>query len=206
MIDLQKINTRLYSDVYSLSKQNIILFFLNDLKIFSSIDFTKEFFQQNINSKNYWKTTFANFHNKLKWLTIISIKLKNTSKFFQNRIKKIFDFYLWKFVLIYINDIIIYFEISINHFVYLNEALNLLKKSKMTLSFSKCYFVYSNIKTLKHHMNYFDLNILKEKTKIIRWLMFFKIFKKFEIDLNFFDYYMKIRDIIRRQKTIFDNV
>ena len=89
------------------------------------------------------------------------------------------------------NDIIIYFKTSSDHFVYLNETLNLLKKSKMTLSFSKCHFVYSSIKTLKHHVNRFDLSTLKEKTNIIRRLMFFKTLKKFEIDLNFFDYYRK---------------
>ena len=66
MINLKKINTRLYFDVYSLSKQNIILFSLNDSKIFLSIDFIKKFFQQNIDSKNYWKITFAIFHKKLK--------------------------------------------------------------------------------------------------------------------------------------------
>ena len=191
VINLRKINTRLYSDVYSLLKQNIILSFLDDSKIFSSIDFTKEFFQQDINSKNYWKTTFATFHKELKWLTVFSMKLKNTSKFFQNRMKKIFDFYLWKFVLIYMNDIIIYFKISIDHLAHLNEALNLLKKSKVTLSLSKCHFAYSSIKALRHHMNRFDLNILKKKTKIICRLIFFKILKKFEIDLNFFDYYRK---------------
>ena len=60
------------------------------------------------------------------------------------------------------NDIIIYFKISTDHFVHLNEALNLLKKSKMTLSFSKCHFAYSSIKTLKHYVNRFDLNTLKK--------------------------------------------
>ena len=89
------------------------------------------------------------------------------------------------------NDIIIYFNISTNHLVHLNEAFNLLKKSKMTLSFSKCHFVYSSIKTFKHYINRFDLNTLKETTDIIRRLMFFKILKKFEIKLNFFDYYKK---------------
>ena len=161
-MNLRKINTRLYFDVYSLSKQNIILFSLSDSEIFSSINFIKKNFQQNIDSKNYWKTTFATFHKRLKWLTVFSMNLKNISNFFQNRMKKIFDFYLWKFVLIYRNDIIIYFKISINHFAHLNEAFNLLEKSKMTLSFSKCHFVYSNIKTLKHHVNRFDLNTLKK--------------------------------------------
>ena len=89
------------------------------------------------------------------------------------------------------NDIIIYFKISTDHFVHLNEAFNLLKKSKITLSLLKCHFVYSSIKTLKHHVNRFDLNTLKEKTDIIRRLIFFKILRKFEIELNFFDYYKK---------------
>ena len=191
MMNLRKINTRLYFDVYSLSKQNIILFSLSGSEIFSSINFIKEFLQQNIDSKNYWKTTFATFHKKLKWLTIFNMNLKNISNFFQNRMKKIFDFYLWKFVLIYMNDIIIYFKISTDHFAHLNEAFNLLKKSKMTLSFSKCHFAYLNIKTLKHHVNRFDLNTLKEKTDIICRLMFFKILRKFEIELSFFDYYKK---------------
>ena len=191
MMNLRKINTRLYFDVYSLSKQNIILFSLSDSEIFSSINFIKIFFQQNIDSKNYWKTTFAILHKKLKWLTIFSMNLKNISSFFQNRMKKIFDFYLWKFVLIYMNDIIIYFKISIDHFAHLNETLNLLKKSKMTLSFSKCHFVYSNIKTLKHYVNRLNLNTLKEKTNIIYRLIFFKILRKFEIELNFFGYYKK---------------
>ena len=119
------------------------------------------------------------------------MNLKNISNFFQNRMKKIFDFYLWKFVLIYMNDIIIYFKISTDHFVHLNEALNLLEKSKMTLSFSKCHFVYSNIKTLKHYVNRFDLNTFKKKIDIICYLMFFKILRKFEVGLNFFDYYKK---------------
>ena len=119
------------------------------------------------------------------------MNLKNILNFFQNQMKKIFNFYLWKFVLIYMNDIIIYFKISTDHFAHLNETFNLLKKSKMTLSFSKCHFVYSSIKTLKHYVNRLDLNTLKKKSNIIRYLMFFKILRKFEIELNFFDYYKK---------------
>ena len=89
------------------------------------------------------------------------------------------------------NDIIIYFKFTIDHFIHLNKTFNLLKKSKITLSFSKCYFVYLNIKTLKHYVNRFNSNILKKKTNIIRRLMFVKILKKFKIKLNFFEYYRK---------------
>jgi predicted transposase YbfD/YdcC len=82
MINLRRINIKLYSNVYSLLKQNTILCFFNDSIVFSSIDFIKEFFQQSINSKNYWKTTFVSQHRELEWLTISSMNLNNISRFF----------------------------------------------------------------------------------------------------------------------------
>ena len=191
MMNLKKINTKLYSDVYSLSKQNIILSFLSESKIFSFIDFTKRFFQQNINFKNYWKTIFVTFHKKLKWLTIFSMNFENTSDFFQNRMKKIFETYLWKFVLMYMNDIIIYSKNSIDHLTHLDEILDLLKNFDVTLFLAKCHFAYSSIKAFEHHVSRLDLSILKKKTEIIRKLKFFEILKKLKIDLNFFDYNKK---------------
>ena len=52
IIDLKKINIKLYFDAYFFSKKNIILFSLNDSKIFSSINLTKIFFQQNTKFRN----------------------------------------------------------------------------------------------------------------------------------------------------------
>jgi hypothetical protein len=88
MINLKRINIRLYSNVYSLLKQNTILFFFDDSIVFSSIDFIKEFFQQSIDSKNYWKTTFVSQHRELEWLTMSSMNSNNISKFFQHRMKR----------------------------------------------------------------------------------------------------------------------
>ena len=45
MIDLRKINIRLYSNVYSLFRQNTILNVLNEITIFNLINFIKSFFQ-----------------------------------------------------------------------------------------------------------------------------------------------------------------
>ena len=44
MIDLRKINTCLFSNVYLLSKQDIILNIMKEAEIFSSIDMIKDFF------------------------------------------------------------------------------------------------------------------------------------------------------------------
>lgn len=66
IIDFRKINFKLYSDAYSLSKKDIILSFLKRFEIFSSINLTKGFFQQDIDSKDYWKIIFATVHRRLK--------------------------------------------------------------------------------------------------------------------------------------------
>ena len=52
VIDLKRINTRLYFDAYSFFKQNVIFSSLNESEIFFFINFTKGFFQQKIELKN----------------------------------------------------------------------------------------------------------------------------------------------------------
>jgi hypothetical protein len=189
MINLRRINIKLYSNVYSLFKQNTILSFFDDSIVFSSIDLIKEFSQQSIDSKNYWKTTFVSQHRDLEWLTISSINLNNSSKFFQHRMKKVLKKYLWKFVFVYIDDIIIFFSIFENHLKHLNEILIFLKKSDVILSLFKSHFDYSSIKILKHHVNRLKINIMKKKIEVIKSLKFFVTLKNLKKELDFFEYY-----------------
>ena len=132
---------------------------------FFFVNFIKKNFQQNIKSIDWWKITFVIFHRKQKWLIVFIMNFVNTSNFFQHRMKKLLFSYLWQFVLIYINDIIICFFILNQHIQHLNQILILLKNNEIILTFSKCHFVYFNIKILKHHVFRFDLNITKKNKR-----------------------------------------
>ena len=118
------------------------------------------------------------------------MKLKNIFEFFQTRMKKTFDSYLWKFVLIYMNDIIVFSRTSEEHLHYLDEVLTLLENLRVTLLLKKCHFAYSSIKILKHHVFCLNLSII-EKKKTIKSLRFSWFLKKLEIKLEFFEYYRK---------------
>ncbi len=189
VINLKRINIKFYSDAYSLSKQNTILSFFDESTIFSFIDLIKDFFQQSIDSKNYWKTTSVSQHRDLEWFIVFSMNLNNTFEFFQHRMKKVLKKYLWKFVLVYIDDIIIFFSIFENHLKYLNEILIFLKKSDVILFLSKSHFDYSSIKILRHHVNRLNINIMKKKMKIIKNLKFFVTLRNLKKELKFFEYY-----------------
>jgi hypothetical protein len=189
MINLRRINIRFYSNVYSLLKQNTIFFSFENSIVFSSIDLIKEFFQQSIDSKNFWKTTFISQHREFEWLTISSMSLNNTSRFFQHKMKKVLKKYLWKFILVYIDDIIIFFSTFEDYLKHLNEILILLKKSDVNFFLFKSHFDISSIKILKHHVNRLKINIMKKKIEVIKNLKFLVTLKSLKKKLSFFEYY-----------------
>jgi hypothetical protein len=93
VINLKRINIKFYSNAYSLSKQNTILSSFDESTIVSFIDLIKNFFQQSIDSKNYWKTTFVSQHRDLEWFIVFSMSLNNIFEFFQHRMKKVLKKY-----------------------------------------------------------------------------------------------------------------
>ena len=159
VMNFWKVNTKLYSDAYSLSKQNAILDVLEGTIIFSSMDVTKDFFQQSIWKTDHWKTAFVTPHCGHEQLTVSIMELTNFSEFFQHCIKDMLQSYLWKFLLIYVNNIIIFSESLKTHLQHVNQTLYTLKKSEITFFLSKCHFRYFSIKMLKHYVFHLGLTV-----------------------------------------------
>ena len=96
VVDLRKVNTKLYLDAYPLPKQDQILRALGGSTIFSSMDIIKEFFQQPICKTDRWKTAFVMPHRGHEQLTVSMMGLTNSPGFFQHRMETIFRVYLWQ--------------------------------------------------------------------------------------------------------------
>jgi len=58
-----------------------------------------------------------------------------------------------KFVLVYIDDVIIFSRSLAEHLVHLGEALPLPEGSSITLSIAKCFFAYPSIRALGQHVH-----------------------------------------------------
>ena len=61
-----------------------------------------------------------------------------------------------------------------NHIKHFNQILNLLKINKITLLFIKCHFAYLSIIVFNYYIFKLNLNIIKEKIKIIRKITFLR--------------------------------
>jgi len=103
--------------------------------------------------------------------------------------KQLLGSYLWQFILVYIDDIIIYSQTLEQHVYHLDQVLTLLKNSDVTLALSKCHFVYPSIKALGHHVFRLDLSIIKKKINAIKVTKFPRNLRDLKVRLRFFDYY-----------------
>ena len=191
VVDLRKVNTRLYPDTYPLPKQDHILESLGGSVIFSSMDITKGFYQQPLKPEDRWKTTFVTPHRGQEQLTVATMGLANSPSFFQHRMERILSRYLWKFVLVYVDDIIVYSRSPEVHLQDLDSVLTLLENSGVTLSVPKCHFSYPSIDALGHHVSRLGLSTVREKTDAIREMDYPTTLNQLEIGLGFFGYYRK---------------
>jgi len=99
--------------------------------------------------------------------------------------------YLWFFILVYVDDIIIFSRSKEEHLHHLDRILQLLKDSEVTLSIAKCHFGYPSIKVLGHYVSWLGLSTIEEKTEAIWNLNYSGYLRDLETRLGFFRYYRK---------------
>ena len=117
--------------------------------------------------------------------------LANSPGFFQHPMENLFEGILWKFVLVYIDDIIVFSKMLDQHLIDLDTCLTLLEQSGVTLALRKCHFGYPSIQALGHHVSRLGLSTIKEKTEAIRNLDYPETLRQLETELGFFGYYRK---------------
>jgi hypothetical protein len=91
-----------------------------------------------------------------------------TPSFFQHRIEELFGPYLWRFVLIYIDDVIIFSKSINQHLHDLDAVLSLLDASGVTLQLSKCHFAQPLVQALGHNVSRLGLSTLEDKVAAVR--------------------------------------
>ena len=103
------------------------------------LDIWKEYYKIHIKKKEEWKTVFQTKY-KLYEYQVMSFKLTNTSVTFQKLINHVLYDYLNKFVIAYLDNILIYFKNEKNHEKHVKEVLRKLQEKKLYLKSEKYEF------------------------------------------------------------------
>ncbi|GKE51829.1 putative nucleotidyltransferase, ribonuclease H [Tanacetum coccineum] len=93
-------------------------------------------------------------------------RLNNTLAVFMDLMNRVCKLYLDKFVIVFIEDILIYSKSKEEHEVHLRLVLELLKKEKLYAKFSKCEFWLQEVHFLGHVVNKSGIHVDPSKVDV----------------------------------------
>jgi hypothetical protein len=136
--------------------------------VFSKIDLRSGYHQLRIRPSHIPKTTFITKYGLYEY-TVMSFGLTNVLAFFMNLMNSVFMDYLDKFVVVFIDDILIYSQ-SEEHVDHLKMVLQRLREHQLYAKLSKCEFWINEVLFLGHIINTDGLAVDPKKVAtILNW-------------------------------------
>ncbi|GKC50667.1 putative reverse transcriptase domain-containing protein, partial [Tanacetum coccineum] len=160
-IDYRELNKLTVKNRYPLLRIDDLFDQLQGARYFSKIDIRSGYHQLRVHEDDIPKIAFRTRYGHFEF-TVVPFGLTNTPGFDEPGLKT----YLDKFIIIFIDDILVYSKSKEEHEVHLRLVLELLKKEKLYAKFSKCYyrrFIVYLSKIAKH------LTSLTQKNKKYEW-------------------------------------
>ena len=138
-IDCRELNKVTIRNQYSLPRIDDIFDQLQGVRVFSKIDLRSGYHQLKIWSEDVPKTTFRTQYGYYKFL-VMPFGLTNASTVFMDLMNRIFQPYLDQFVIVFIDDILIYSGSKEDHEEHMRVVLQILRENQLYAKFSKCQF------------------------------------------------------------------
>nr|CAD40075.1 OSJNBa0085C10.28 [Oryza sativa Japonica Group] len=148
-VDYRALNDLTIKNNYPLPRIDDLFDQLKGATVFSKIDLRSGYHQLRIKEEDIPKTAFTTRYGLFE-CTVMSFGLTNAPAFFMNLMNKVFMEYLDKFVVVFIDDILIYSRTKEEHEEHLRLALEKLREHQLYAKFSKCEFCLSEVKFLGH--------------------------------------------------------
>ena len=143
-IDYRKVNAVSQADKYPLPKQTNILQALMGSQWLTTFDALSGFQQVEIKEEHQPISAFC-CHQGLLQFKRLPFGLQNGPQVFQRIMNKVLSTMLWLFVLVYIDDIVVYSKTIEDHLVHLDKVLKVIIKANITLSPPKCHIGYQSL-------------------------------------------------------------
>jgi hypothetical protein len=137
--------------------------------VFSKIDLRSGYHQFRIRPSDIPKTTFIIKYGLYEF-TVMSFSLMNAQAYFMYLMNSVFMDYLDKFVVVFIDDILIYSQNEQEHEEHLRKVLQRLRDCQLYAKLSKCEFWISEVLFLGHIINQEGLVVDPKKVaSILDW-------------------------------------
>ena len=117
--------------------------------MFSKIDLRFDYHQLKIKESNVQKAIFKTRYGHYEFL-VMSFGLTNASTAFMDLMNKVFHLYLDQFIIVFIEDILVYSKNAKEHVFHLRIILQTMRDRRLYAKFSKCEFWLNEVIFLGH--------------------------------------------------------
>nr|GEY88180.1 putative reverse transcriptase domain-containing protein [Tanacetum cinerariifolium] len=148
-IDYHELNKLTVKNRYPLPRIDDLFDQLQGLSVYSMIDLRSGYHQLRVREEDIPKTTFRTRYGHYKF-QVMPFGLTNAPTVFMDLVNRVCKPYLDKFVIVFIDDILIYSKNKQEQKEHLKLILELLKKEELHAKFSKCKFWIPKVQFLGH--------------------------------------------------------
>ncbi|KAL0537111.1 hypothetical protein IC582_026081 [Cucumis melo] len=148
-IDYRELNKVTVKNRYPLPRIDDLFDQLQGATVFSKIDLRSGYHQLRIKDEDVPKTAFRSRYGHYEFI-VMSFGLTNAPAVFMDLMNRVFREFLDTFVIVFIDDILIYSKTEAEHENHLRMVLQTLRDNKLYAKFSKCEFWLKQVSFLGH--------------------------------------------------------
>ena len=165
-IDYRQLNKLTVKNKYPLPRIDVLFNQLKGASIFSKIDLRYGYHQLRINDVDVHKIAFRTRYGHYEFL-VMSFGLTNAPATFMDLINRVFRPYVDQFVVVFIDDILVYSKDRKNHDTHLQVVLETLRKEQLYEKLSKCEFWLNEVSFLGHIVSKEGIRVDPKKIEVV---------------------------------------
>ncbi|GJU85467.1 putative reverse transcriptase domain-containing protein [Tanacetum coccineum] len=166
-IDYRKLNKLTVKNRYPLPRIDDLFNQLQGSSVYSKIDLRSGYHQLRVREEDIPKTAFRTRYGHYEF-QVMPFGLTNAPAVFMDLMNRVCKPYLDKFVIVFIDDILIYSKNKEEHEEHLKLILELLKKEELYAKFSKCEFWIPKVQFLGHVIDSKGIHVDPAKIESIK--------------------------------------
>ena len=166
-VDYRALNKNTIKNRYPLPKIDELLDQLAGASVFTKIDLRSGYHQIRVVPEDIYKTAFRTRYGHFEF-TVVPFGLCNAPATFMRLMNSILHPYLDKFVVVFLDDILIYSRNLKEHEEHLRLVLQQLRKHQLYAKVSKCDFFRKQLEYLGHDVSAQGIKVSPSKIEAVR--------------------------------------
>ncbi|GJT32914.1 putative reverse transcriptase domain-containing protein [Tanacetum coccineum] len=166
-IDYRELNKLTVKNRYPLPRIDDLFDQLQGSIIYSKIDLRSGYHQLRVREEDIPKTAFRTRYGHYEF-QVMPFGFTNAPAVFMDPMNRVCKPHLDKFVIVFIDDILIYSRNEKEHEEHLKTIMELLKKEELYAKFSKCEFWINTVKFLGHVIDSSGIHVDPAKIEAVK--------------------------------------